>query len=127
IGSLYEIRLSEQAQLLHPTRIAMEERARLLQMMSAASTPDEKLLATYLQQSVEENALRSVLLPLLRAYLRDPDLLRRYNYGRGLPDAPLNREDQLRISKAREWLASLARRDFTTERLQELSKEIPFV
>jgi hypothetical protein len=127
IGSLYDIRLSEQAQLLHPARIAMEERARLLQTMSAAYVPDERLLAAYLQQSVEENALRSVLLPLLRAYLRDPDLLRRYNYGRGLPDAPLNSEDHLRINKAREWLASLTRRGFTKERMQELSKEIPFV
>lgn len=127
IGSLYDVHLGEQAQLLHPTRIAMEERARLLQMMSAASLPDEKMLATYLQQSVEANTLRTVLLPLLRAYLRDPDLLRRYNYGRGLPDAPLSSADQSRINKAREWLAILARRGFTTERLRALSKEIPFV
>jgi hypothetical protein len=127
IGSLYDIRLSEQAKLLHPARLAMEERARLLQTMSMASTPDEKTLATYLYHNVEESTIRVVLLPMLRAYLRDPDLLRRYNYGRGLPDTPLSTEDQLRIDKARNWLASLTRRGFTREQLQECVKEIPFV
>lgn len=127
IGSLYDIHLSEQAKLLHPARLALEERANLLQKMSMASTPDEKTLAIYLRQSVEESALRLVLLPLLRAYLYDPDLLRRYNYGRGLSDTPVSSEDQLRIEKARSWLASLGRRGFTRERLQECVKEIPFV
>ncbi len=127
IGALNDIHLSKQAKLLHPARVAMEERARLLQTMSSASAPDEKALATYMHHNVEENAIRLVLLPLLRAYLHDPDLLRRYNYGRGLPDTPLSSEDQLRINKARDWLASLVRRGFTIEDLQEYVKEIPFV
>ncbi len=127
IGSLYDTRLSEQAKLLHPARLEMEKRASLLQAMSAASAPNEKTLASYLQQSVEENAIRLVLLPLLRAYLYDPDLLRRYNYGRGLPDTPVSSEDQMRIDKAREWLTNLGKRGFTRERLLECVKEIPFV
>jgi hypothetical protein len=127
IGSLNEIRLSKQAQLLHPLRIAMEERARLLQTMGAAALPDEKLLAAYLQHTLEEQALRQVLIPLLRAYLLDPDLLRRYNYGRGLPDAPVSRDDLARIEKAKQWLAGLSKRGFTTERIIEFRKEIPFV
>ncbi|HZR41437.1 MAG TPA: competence protein CoiA family protein [Ktedonobacteraceae bacterium] len=127
IGSLHEIRFDEQANLIHPIRATMEAQARLLQAMNAASAPSEAMLTAYLRQSVGEEALRVVLLPLLRAYLRDPELLRRYNYGRGLPDQPLSQSDTLRVQKAREWLTSLARRGFTTARLQELIKEIPFV
>lgn len=127
IGSLHEVRLSAQAQLLHPTRIAMEERARLLQAMGAAALPDEKLLSAYLQHTLEEQTLRVVLIPLLRAYLLDPDLLRRYNYGRGLPDAPVSRDDLARVEKAKQWLANLSKRGFTAERIMEFRKEIPFV
>ena len=71
--------------------------------------------------------LHTVILPLLRAYLRDPDLLRRYNYGRGLEEQPLNDHDRQRIHKARAWVGTLVRRGFTTERLQELIQEIPYV
>ncbi len=127
IGSLHEIRLDEQAHILHPIRTAMETRTRLLQTMSAASTPDESLLAAYLRQTIGEEALRTVILPLLRAYLLDPDLLRRYNYGRGPVDQPLNDSDVQRVRKAREWLVNLNRRGFSTTRLQEIMKEIPFV
>ena len=127
ISSLAEIRLNEQAQLLHPVRMAMEARMKLLQTMSAASTPDESLLEAYLRQNVDMEALRTVILPLLRSYLLDPDLLRRYNYGRGLEDQPPGDYDKQRVRKACEWLSKLARRGFTTERLLELTKEIPYV
>lgn len=126
-GSLSEMRLDERARLLHPVREAIEERTRRIQAMSSAETPDKDLLSAYLRQSVGEEALRLVLIPLLHAYLSDPDLLRRYNYGRGQFDTPLDPTDQARIQKARTWLAGLARRGFSSERLQALAREIPFV
>jgi Competence protein CoiA-like family len=123
ISSLPDVRLDEQAHLLHPVRMAMEARMQLLQTLSTATTPDVSVLEAYLRQDVNEEALRMVILPLLRAYLRDPGLLKRYNYGRGQEDE----NDRQRIHKAREWLGTLIRRGFTVERLQELTKEIPYV
>jgi hypothetical protein len=127
ISALSEIRLDEQAHLLHPIRTAMEARVQLLQTMSTASTPDASLLETYLRPNMSQETLHTVILPLLRSYLLDPDLLRRYNYGRGLEDQPLNDNDRQRVSKARAWLGTLARRGFTPERLQDLLKELPYV
>ena len=72
IGSLYEVHLNEQACLAHPTRTALETRARLLQEMNTVSAPDEAMLRAYLHHSVDEEALRVVLIPLMKAYLRDP-------------------------------------------------------
>ena len=127
ISSLSEVRLDEQAYLLHPVRTSMETRIKLLQTLSAATTPDVSHLEAYLRQDMSEEALYSVILPLLRSYLLDPDLLRRYNYGRGLEEQPLSENDRQRVRKAREWLGTLTRRGFTTDRLQELLKEIPYV
>lgn len=125
-GCLPDVRLGEQGELLHPERLALEERARLLFQMSTCIVPDEALLAAYLRQRVGEQALQRVIIPLLHAYLRDPDLLRRYNYGRGRPDQPLTSDERARVQKARQWLASLAQRGFPRSRLQELAGEIPF-
>lgn len=127
ISSLSEVRLDEQGHLVHPIRTAMETRMKLLQTMSAASTPDASVLETYLRPDVSHEALHSIILPLLRSYLLDPELLRRYNYGRGLEDQPVSETDRQRVRKAREWLTTLARRGFTRERLQALAKEIPYV
>ena len=127
ISSLSEVRLDEQAYFLHPVRTSMEVRIKLLQTLSTATTPDVSHLEAYLRQNMSEEALYSVILPLLRSYLLDPDLLRRYNYGRGLEEQPLSENDRQRVRKAREWLGTLTRRGFTTERLQELLKEIPYV
>jgi Competence protein CoiA-like family len=127
ISSLHEIRLDEQARIIHPTRVAMEARARLLSTMSAASEADASLLAAYLRQSVSEEILHTILLPLLRSYLLDPDLLRRYNYGRGLVDQPLSESDVQRVRKAQQWLGNLNKKGFSTPRLQEIAREIPFV
>ncbi len=127
LGRLHEIRLNEQASLMHPVRNAMETRARLLQTMSEASTVDEAVLRAYLQQRTGEEVIHSIVLPLMRAYLRDPDLLRRYNYGRGLLDQPLSESDRARVQKGREWLSGLAQRGFPLEHLKEIVKEIPFV
>ncbi len=127
ISSLYEVHFDEQACLVHPTRTALEARAQLLQEMNAASAPDEVMLRAYLRHSTDEEALCVVLIPLMKAYLRDPDLLRRYNYGRGLENQPPNESDRLRVQKAREWLDTIRQRGFTLTRLQALMEEVPFV
>ena len=126
IGSLHEIHLDAQGRLIHPIRAAIEARTRLFQTMSTAETPDEALLTSYLNQSIDAEALRVVLIPLMRSYLRDPELLRRYNYGRGQPDQVLSEADRERVQKAQTWLKTLVQRGFTATRLQELVKEIPF-
>ena len=127
VGRLPDVSFGEQGTLIHPARLALEVRTRLLHTMSIATTIDEAMLAAYLRQSVGEVAVSVVMIPLMRAYLRDPDLLRRYNYGRGQLDQPLSEEDKLRVQKARNWLARLAQRGFSSPRLQEMAKEIPFV
>jgi hypothetical protein len=127
IGSLYEVHLDEQARLIHPTRRTLETRERLLQEMSTASTPDESMLYAYLRYSIDNEALQVVLIPLMKAYLRDPDLFRRYNYGRGLENHPPDESDHLRILKAQEWLDTLRQRGFTLTRLKALMEELPFV
>jgi hypothetical protein len=127
ISSLAEVRLDAQAHIIHPIRMTMEARMQLLQTFSTASTPDASQLEAYLRPNVNDEALHSIILPLLRSYLLDPDLLRRYNYGRGLEEHPVSESDRQRVRKAREWLGTLTRRGFTTERLQDVLKEIPYV
>ncbi|HEY4387776.1 MAG TPA: competence protein CoiA family protein [Ktedonobacteraceae bacterium] len=127
IGALDEILLDAQGHLLHSVRTTLEARSRLLQTMSTATQPDEQDLSAFLQPRVSGEALQLVLLPLLRSYLLDPDLVRRYNYGRGLPDQPLSASDLARIKKAQAWLNSLHARGFTPEQLRILQQEIPFV
>lgn len=126
-GQLQDVRLDERGNLVHPVRTAFEARTRLLHKMSTAPAVDEVILLAYLQQHVGEEAVRIVILPLVRAYVRDPELLRRYNYGRGQLDQPFSKEDELRVQRARHWLSGLAQQGFTPARLQELAKEIPFV
>lgn len=126
-GQLQDVRLDERGKLVHPVRSALEARTLLLHKMSEASAVDEVMLLAYLRQHVSEDAVRIVMLPLVHAYVRDPDLLRRYNYGRGQLEQPLSEEDKLRVQRARLWLGGLAQQGFTAARLQELAKEIPFV
>jgi hypothetical protein len=126
-GQLQDVRLDERGKLVHPVRTAFEARTRLLHKMSTAPAVDEVMLLAYLRQHVGEEAVRIVILPLVRAYVRDPELLRRYNYGRGQLDQPFSEEDERRVQRARHWLSGLARQGFTAARLQELAKEIPFV
>lgn len=125
-GRLQEVQLSANGMLMHPVRIQLENRMHLLQVMEKATHVDEKLLIPYLLQSVDEQAIRNVIIPLLHAYSRDPDLFRRYNYGRGLPDQPLSDEDRQRIQKARAWRTRLAQQGYPVSTLQELVKELPY-
>ena len=124
---LYNMRLGEQGLLIHPARATLEKRTQLLQAMAVAPSVDEVSLLSYLGQNVNEEAVRDVILPLLRAYLRDPDLLRRYNFGRGSPHQPLREEDALRVQRAMDWLLSLAKKGYSATCLQGLLKELPFV
>jgi hypothetical protein len=126
-GQLHEVTLDEWAHLHHPTRTALETRAHLLHTMQTSSILDEVLLSTYLRPIIQEEALHHVIRPLIRAYLRDPELLRRYNYGRGLLNQPLSEVDQARIRQAQHWLASLARHGFTRAVIREILQVIPYV
>ncbi len=119
-GQLQQLRVDEAGSYVHGARAALELRSQLLLSMSAATSVDEGMLLTYLRQQVSEDALCTVILPLLRAYVRDPELLRRYNYGRG----SISAEDERRISRARQWLEQMAQQGFA---LPELVRELPFV
>jgi hypothetical protein len=127
IGQLYEVSLDAQGALIHPARTTVEARIQLLRTMQMATTLDETLLATYLRPGIREEALRVVLLPLVRAYLRDPDLLRRYNYGRGQLNQEVSAADRQRIQQAQQWLHTLTRRGFTREDIRALLQDIPYV
>jgi len=126
-GRLQDVQLSEHGTLLHPVRIQLEQRTQLLQQMGKTSTVDEELLISYLRQSVDEQAIHNVIVPLLHSYIRDPHLLRRYNYGRGLPDQPLSEADGQRIQKAQAWRTQLVQQGFSLEIVQGLVKELPYV
>src|SRR6266566_278776 len=71
----------------------------------------------------KQEALLEALIPLVRAYLRDPDLLRRYNYGRGRWDQPISDADRHRVQQARGWLERLSQQNFLPATLAELAKE----
>ncbi|MHB8595645.1 MAG: competence protein CoiA [Ktedonobacteraceae bacterium] len=125
-GRLQDIQLSADGKILHPVRMQLEQRSQLLQKMAIASTIDENLLIPYLRQSVDEQAIHHVIVPLLHSYIRDPDLLRRYNYGRGLPGSPVSAEDRQRVQKAGVWRSRLAQQGYPLSILQELVKELPY-
>lgn len=127
LSTLPELRLDAQGHFVHPTRLRIEARSKLLQAMSTATTLDENTLYNYMCSHVDEEALRIVIIPLLHAYLRDPNLLRSYNYGRGQENRPVGEHDRQRVQKACEWLKRLRLRGFPPERLHTLFKEIPFV
>ncbi|TMD56854.1 MAG: hypothetical protein E6I93_04160 [Chloroflexi bacterium] len=127
VGCLQETQLDGEGALLHPARSALEARTQLFNRMQNAQSVDEVTLRAYLHPATGEAALHDVLIPLMRAYVRDPDLLRRYNYGRGSWNQPLTDEDRQRVQQARLWLEKLVRQGYPLARLQELAKEIPLV
>ena len=101
--------------------------ATLVGCLQETQLDGEVTLRAYLHPATGEAALHDVLIPLMRAYVRDPDLLRRYNYGRGSWNQPLTDEDRQRVQQARLWLEKLVRQGYPSARLQELAKEIPLV
>jgi hypothetical protein len=126
-GELQDVRLRTDGKLIHPDRSALEERIDLLRAMKYAQSINETTLNAYLSPIVGEKALRVILFPMLRAYLRDPDLLRRYNYGRGCEDHSVRTADQRRVQQACTWLAGLSQRGFTLATLESLAGAIPLV
>ena len=126
-SSLRDVSVNEQGALHHAARVALETRAQMLDQMRSAHAVDEAILGAYLQPALDDAALRDVIIPLTRAYLRDPDLLRRYNYGRGQWNALLNESDRQRVKQAQSWLEKIERQGYTAARLQELANEIPLV
>ena len=120
---LHEIGLRDDGVLMHSIRSALATQTELLRSMSVATSVDETVLLAYLRSRISEEAVRAVILALARAYMRDPDLLRRYNFGRGSPGQPLREEDTLRVQRARDWVFSLTKKGFTISDVQE----IPFV
>lgn len=126
-GHLDQLHLNTRGTFSHAQRTALHTSQNLLQKMEHAPTPDLALFRAYLIAHLDERTISLVMLPLLRAYLRDPDMLRRYNYGRGQWQQPVTPTDQQRIEGARMWLQRLAQQGFTLERLRELVRVIPLV
>ncbi len=126
-GKLQDVRFGERGRLIQAARAALEERTGLLHEMGVAQCVDEVMLAAYLRPLVGEEVVRLVVIPLLHAYVRNPDLLRRYNYGRGCVDGSLSEADIRRVQQAGVWLDKITQRGFPSMRLQELAQEIPFV
>jgi hypothetical protein len=124
-GQLHDVHLDRGNKLIHPTRSAFEARIGLFRTMKDAQSVDEAVLKEYLYPIVGAEALHEVLLPIMRAYLRDPDLLRRYNYGRGHWDQPVRDADRSRVQQARAWFERLSQQGFPLSRIEELAKKIP--
>lgn len=127
IGDLDLLHLTSHGTFSHIQRTALAESQQLLRKMEHMSAPDPAIFAAYLATQLDEAAIHTVMLPLLRAYRRDPELLRRYNYGRGQWNQPISPDDQQRIERARAWLHDLARLGFTSARLRELLPAIPLI
>lgn len=126
VDDLRHLRLTTHGTFSHAGRAALAESQQLLRKMEYASAPDPVVFEAYLQaMQLDEAAIRTVLLPLLRAYLRDPDLLRRYNYGRGQWNQPVSPQDRQRVERAGAWLRTLEARGFSAGRLRELLPALP--
>ena len=127
IGSLNDVHLNHHARLTHPAKTALESRTQLLQAMRNASEPDTAQITAYFGQSVDERALRIVIIPLMKAFLHDPELFQRYNYGRGQPDQPISDADRERVSKAQRWLLGLEQQGFSLDAIRALTKKLPYL
>jgi hypothetical protein len=124
---LQDVCLGVDSRLTHPDRSALEARIDLLRTMKEAQSIDEATLNAYLYPIVGEEALHVILFPMLRAYLRDPDLLRRYNYGRGYGNQSVSDADKRRVQQARTWLERLSQQGLPPSSLASLAKDIPLV
>ncbi len=126
-GQLQDVRLGVDGKLIHPDRSALEVRIGLLRTMKDAQSIDEATLNAYLCPIVGEEVMRVVLFPMIRSYMRDPDLLRRYNYGRGYGEQSVSDADKRRVQQARTWLEKLSQQGFPPSSLETLAKKIPLV
>src|SRR5215471_11408043 len=112
---------------MHRKRSVLEERLSLLREMKTSQTIDKSSLKEYLKPTVGEETLNVVLFPMLHAYLLDPELFTRYNYGRGTEDYLVSDKDRRRVRQARIWLEKLAERGYSAYFLEKLAQEIPYV
>ena len=127
LDNLELLHLTTRGTFTHPQRTTLADSQYLLRKMEHASALDPELLRAYLLTQLHERDITTVMLPLVRAYTRDPDLLRRYNYGRGQWQAPVTLSDQKRIERALAWLSELQQQGFGPEQLRELQRAIPLV
>ena len=124
-GILGDVSLKADGCLNHPNRSTFEKQISLLREMRRAQDIDKAFLKEYLEPIVGGEALDVILFPMLRAYLLDPDLLTRYNYGRGSGDYFVSEADRRRLEQARNWLERLAQREFSAQWLEKLAQAIP--
>jgi Competence protein CoiA-like family len=126
-GQLQDVCVGMDGRLLHHKRTILEVRSSLLRTMQVAQAIDEDILNAYLNSIVGEETLNVVLFPMLRAFLRDPNLLTRYNFGRGCGDLTVSDSDKHRVQQAHNWLERLSQQGYTTNCLEKLAKQIPLV
>jgi hypothetical protein len=126
-GSLKQVHLDTRARLIHPAHEEMEAHTQLLQAMSSTPAVTEAQITAYMSSYNNENVLRLALIPLMKAYLHDPELLLRYNYGRGQLDQPATATDTMRIARAHTWLKSLEQHGIAADSIRAMSKELPYV
>ncbi|MGZ3630950.1 MAG: competence protein CoiA [Ktedonobacteraceae bacterium] len=126
-GILGDASLRADGHLTHPNRSTFEKQINILREMRKAQAIDKAFLKAYLEPIVGGEALDVILFPMLRAYQLDPDLLTRYNYGRGSGDYFISEADRRRLEQARDWLEWLAQREFSARWLERLSQAIPRV
>jgi competence protein CoiA-like protein len=124
---LQDVRLGADGKLIHTDRSALEVRLGLLRAMKDAQSIDEATLNAYLCPVVGEEVLRVVLFPMVRSYVRDPDLLRRFNYGRGTEEQSVSDADRRRVQQALIWLEKLSRQGIPPSSLETLAKQIPLI
>ena len=127
VSTLTETHINAQGVITHSIRDALEQQTQLLQSMQHASQIDEKTLVSYLRPHLDDKVMYTVLIPLIKAYTRDPDLMRRYNYGRGLHDQPINANDAARVQKAQQWIQQLATNGYTKDWWQSFVALLPMV
>ena len=79
VSTLTETHINSQGIITHSIRDVLEQQTQLLQSMQYASQVDEKTLVAYLRPHLDDKVMYTILIPLIKAYIRDPDLMRRYN------------------------------------------------
>jgi len=126
-GILGDVSLRADGYLTHPNRSTFEKQINILWDMRKAQDIDKAFLEAYLEPIVGGEVLDVILFPMLRAYQLDPDLLTRYNYGRGSGDYFISEADRRRLEQARNWLERLARREFSAQWFAKLAQAIPRV
>ncbi len=126
-GLLQDVALQTNGHLIHAKRSRFDMQTKILKAMREAKTIELDTLYAYLTPIVGDEAMDVVLFPLLQAYLSDPALLTRFNYGRGSDRYVIRKADILRIQNARSWLEGLVLQGYSISWFERLAQEIPQV